>query len=298
MKAPALLQKLASKVGVTLTEKEFENFITGGIDLPDADTNKLLSGLLTLDDARQNHDLKKHFASQVLDGADAELNRLMDEMGFEITDREEMKALDTTYKRISAIGKKIANLEKKKAGASAGDKKELQDQINSLTSKIADLQKSHSEEIKTIRAESEAKLTNSTIRSIFASKKFANTQIPVDVNIETSMVLLNRELERKGAKIINTPIGLKLVQAKDESLDWLNSANEKPSFEAFVDGFLAENKLLDVNGANPTNPAPGNGLGNFVPTVIPGGGNGQNVNQELVNAFNESRQQLDASLKY
>lgn len=296
MKAPALLAKLAAKTGVTLTEKEFENFITGNIDLPDADTNKLLSGLLTLDDAKQNHDLKKHFASQVLDGADAELNRLMDETGFEVSDKEEMKALETTYKRISAIGKKIQTLEKKKAGASAGDKKELQDQINAHIAKIAELQKSHSEEIKTIRDESEKKLTNSTIRSIFASKKFANTQIPVDVNIETSMVLLNRELEKKGAKIINTSIGLKLVQAKDESLDWLSGANEKLSYEQFIDGFLAENKLLAVNDANPANPAPGNGLGTYVPPIINGGN--PNVNRELVGAFADSIKQLDDAMTF
>lgn len=301
MKIGAFAAKLLAKAGINTFDPKYADLLSAATELPDEDANKVFGALFNLDDAKNNSDLKRHFTASILDGADQEINRIMDEMGMEVTDKDELKAEKNTYQRIGKLSKKIQDLEKKKAGATTTEKSELQKQINDATSKIAELQKTHGEEIKRINSEWQGKLTNSTIKSILAGKKYANKDIPVDVQVETAMVLLNRELEKQGAKIINSNGILTLKQSKDESLDWLNSANEKPSFEQFVDGTLATLKLLAVNdSAAPANVSNyGNGLptaGNNGAPVINGGGN-KNVNQELVDAFNKSIQDVDKAFR-
>lgn len=283
-----------------MQDQRFANLMAVSTEFPAEDATKILGSLITIEDAKQNYDLKGWFFKSAMDGADAEIVKLMDEMGLEVANKDEIQAEKNTFQKIGKLVREVKSLEAKKAGATTGEKKELSEKINALTTQIAEMPKAHAKEIERINSEWQGKLTNSTIRSILASKKYANTNIPADVNIETAMVLLNKELEKKGAKIINTNTGLKLVQAKDETLDWSNAANEKPSVEQFFDGFLAENKLLAVNepAGNHTPqggyvPPPGNNQA----LPIYGNNGADAFNQSVVSSMDEDLARLEAAPK-
>lgn len=284
MKVGELVAKFAAKSGINLADEKNKDLATAfaaiTTEIPDEQANRISGALFNMDDAKNNLDLKKHFTAAVFDGADVEINKVMDEMGFEVAEKETVKAAESTFKKIGVLSRQIAALEKKKADAGGKDKGELQNKINELQNQLVNLPKQHAAEIAQIKAENAVKITEMQVRSILNGKKWANDKIPLDVNVETGLIFANRELEKSGAKIINSNGTLKLVQLKDESLDWISPSNEKPSPEQFLDGILAANKLLAVTNAPPP------GGGNPQPPPIPGGQNG-NANQSVISSMDE-----------
>lgn len=276
MKALDLFQKFAAKSGINLADEKNKDFATSiaamTADIPDEQANKILASLMNVDDAKNNLDLKKHFTAAVFDGGDAEINKVMDEMGFDVADRETVKSSDTFFKKIGTLSRQIKALEAKKNEATGKDKGELQNRINELTTQLSEMPKKFAEEKNQLNQQWEQKFTTTQIRGMLNGKKWANDQIPSDVNIETALVILNRELEKSGAKYVNVNGSLVLRQLADDKLDWMNPSNEKPSFEQFLDGVLASNKLIAVQNAPPP------GGGNPPPVVITGGNGSASTN--------------------
>lgn len=274
MKIGELVAKFAAKSGINLADEKNKDLATAlsaiTAEIPDEQGNRISGALFNMDDAKNNLDLKKHFTAAVFDGGDVEINKVMDELGFDVADKEAVKSSENFFKKIGNLSRQIAALEKKKVDAGSKDKGELQTKINELTTQLSNIPKQHAEEMKRVNAEWENKLTQIQVRSILNGKKWANDKIPLDVNVETGLIFANRELEKSGAKIVSINGSMKLVQLKDESLDWISPSNEKPTPEQFLDGILAANKLLAVTNA-PPNPGAG---GNPNPPPIPGGGNG------------------------
>lgn len=301
MKVGALLAKIAGKAGLNVSDPKYADLLAIAAEIPDEDANKISVTLITIDDAKQNLDIKKYFTSQVLDGTDAELNKIMEEMGLEVADKEELRAEKNTYQRIGKLTKKISDLEKKKAGSTTGEKKELQDQINAHIAKIGEMNTAHAANIKAINEKHNSEMTDIASRQIYSGIKTIYDELPQTAKIAALDAVIKEKLNAAGAVMIRNGNIIELKQVKDPSLDWYDpKTNEKQTYEQFVNGTLAENKILAVNnqavaGAGQNG---NNGIGNtYLPPIIQGG-NGGNVNQELVNAFNESRQQLDTALKF
>lgn len=301
MKVGALLAKFAGKAGLNVSDPKYADLLAIATEIPDEDANKISASLITIDDAKQNLDIKKYFTSQVLDGTDAELNKIMDEMGLEVADKDELKAEKNTYQRIGKLTKKISDLEKKKAGATTGEKKELQEQINSLTSKISEINTAHAANIKAINEKHNSEMTDIASRQIFSGIKTIYDELPQTAKIAALEAVVKEELRAAEAMLIRNGNIIELKQVKDTSLDWYDkTTNEKLTYEQFVNGILAKNKILAVNNqaAAGAGQNGNNGTGNVYQPPIIQGGNGGNANQELLNAFAESQKQLNDALTY
>ena len=293
MKVGDLLSKFAAKAGINLADEKYKDLslviASSNAEIADEIATKISGSLMNMDDARNNIDLKKHFTAAVYDGMDSTINDLMDELGFEVQDREIVKAEQSTTKKQGALARQIKALEEKKAAARGSDKAELQAQINAKTNQIVELQKRHDEEIKALKSDYEARMTNKEIRLLLKGKKWANDQIDPEINEETALIMANRKLAESGAKIVNVNGKMVLKQSKDESLDWLSPANETPTVEQFFDGVLAQSKLLAVSSAAGPNP------GNPPLPPIPGGSHGQG-NQSVVSANDAAIKALEAAV--
>lgn len=296
MKGGDFLAKLAAKSGINLADEKYKDFAIAiaaiTTDLSDEAVNKMSGALFNMDDARNNIDLKKHFTAAIFDGMDTEINSLMDELGFEVTDKEVVKAEQSTFKKQAALARQIKALEQKKAESTGKDKNELTAKINALTTQLADLPKQHAKEIKELEAKWAEKFTTTQIRGMLNGKKYANDKVPLDVNVETALVLMNRKLESSGAKIVNVNGTLQLKQLKDEQLDWISPSNEKPTIEQFIDSTLAESGMFAVtNNNNAATPPPTGGTGYKPPVVIPGA---PPVNQSVLSSLEAQMKQLEA----
>ncbi|HMX02914.1 MAG TPA: hypothetical protein PK511_11725 [Chitinophagales bacterium] len=296
MKVSEFIQKLAAKSGINLADEKNKDIATSiasiTTELPDESVSKMLGSLMSVDDAKNNSDLKKYFGAQIFDGMDSEFSSIMEEMGFQVSDREAIKATDSAFKKIGAIGRKIKELEEKKSESKGKDKSELQEKINTLTSQLSQLTKDHDNKIKELQSTYEKKLTDSQVRSILKGKKYANDQVPQDVNVELALVLLNKALNENKAVYVNQNGSLVLKQSQDNTLDWMNSSNEKPSFEQYIDGVLAASKLLAVT---PTAAAGNSGAGNNGAATIITGGAQNGANASVMNAFDQTIRELESA---
>lgn len=267
------ITSLAAKAGVSSDHKGLIDILSNAelakITVPEDLENSLNEGLtLTIESAKNNLELKKHFRASILNGVDAEIKRIADENEFDEDSKLQLNSEDlTTSRKVRLVTAKIKALQEKKAEANTKDKPELQEKINALLKEKADAVKTFEDEKKAILAQHEEDLTSYGKRNILAAKKYAASHLDTDTNISLAELLLSKELQAKGAKIVRRDGQLRLVQAGDPSLDYYNGSTQ-PTVEQFIDGVLAQNKLLAVS--EPTPPVGIPGTPNGQPTNSPG----------------------------
>ena len=93
------------------------------------------------------------------------------------------------------------------------------------------------------------------VKTLLASKKYATKELPIDVNVQVARTLLDAKLKQSGAILVRDADGtLKLKQAANPEMDYVDAGYKPVTFADFADKTLAESKLLDVSPETP--PAP------------------------------------------
>jgi vacuolar-type H+-ATPase subunit I/STV1 len=122
MKFGTLLSDLAKKAGVDTTQKEFVDLLSHDIDIPDTVADKMNKGLLNIDAAKNNPDVKKAIRAEALNGVDSKISEILEELGIE--DASEILEEKNSYEKISKLTKKVKDLESKKAGTTKKEDKD------------------------------------------------------------------------------------------------------------------------------------------------------------------------------
>lgn len=261
---------MATKAGVAPDFKALVDFLSRS-DIANIDVNQDLvqgieSGLMNLDAAKQNPLVKSHFTALALNGIDTEILNSLGELGFGDDIVTEFKNEKNTPAKLRNLVTKVKEAQENlKKSTNKEDVKKYVDEIASLNQKLSGLNDQFSTEKANLQRQHLNELTDLQVNGLLAGKNYANKDLPADVNATVARTLLNNALQSKGVKLVNANGKLTLKRADDESLDYLE--NHKPvELGSFIDGVLAENKLLAVS--NPaTPPAPAGG-----PTP-PAGGN-------------------------
>lgn len=273
VKIGTLLSNLAKKAGydpnlIAIPAESFE--------VPDELAAALDAKLLTEESAKNNPVLKNYFKSQALDPIDKHISALLDENEIDEEGKTEILGIKSTYDRIPALTKKIKELGLKKASAGTSDKAALQEAINNLNQEKAQLIAEKEKEIQAIRGEAQTEIANFMFRNSIGSVDLVTDQFDRDTMLELAQQRINKDLQAKGAKVINKDGVLTLVQAADPALDFYQD-NKKVTFEEFRDSSLANAKIIKVNKqpAGPTGTPPINGTPPQPP--IPGAGQANNA---------------------
>lgn len=284
MKVSDLLKKLIAKAGI-----EFTGEITD--ELPDETATALDNSLLTIKAATNNHpEVRKVYVAQALNGADARIEQLMSEFGFDEETMAAIKAEETTFKRIDSFAKKIKELGDKKAQATdPGKVTSLQQQINDLHAKVkaeqdaaAALKTTYEGQIKGIHIQSK-------LSSILGGYKTVYDELPADAKEAAINALLQKNLQDSAAEFTFDENGnLAIVKKDGTNLFGDNHTQLTPT--AFIDKSLS--KILKVTTpANPGNPIkPTNGNHNPAQPE-------QQPNTALNSLLSESLQQYEAAVK-
>ena len=282
--AGEFIAKLASMAGVSTSDPDLVSILSSSdfsnYKLPDDLSSKINMSLFTMDSAKNNETLRRHYRAEILNGLDNNLETVLEKYAIDDDIAESIRAEKKTTEKYNRLIEKLNEAYAKKAQTSSkGDKKELEEEISRLNSQIKDL----NEKVKQAPQERDSfwteKLQSKAVQNMLQSYKFAGeNNIPKDVLIETASVLLNRKLNEAKVKLQYDPdtdtIGLKTESGMDFYKD-----NSPVSFKGFADSVLAESKLLDVTGASapikdaaqPT-PAPRQ-------TIISGGGKTQDASR-------------------
>lgn len=209
----------------------------------------------TLDSAKQNGELKKHFYGLSLKPIDSKLDEVMTEFGLDDEAQREIKSQDSTYKRNEALIRKLHTISQKAAAATTSkDKDKFQEEITKLNSQILANQSQFQAQL----AEAEGKWVSKVSGMIMDSKineRPLTDQFPRDVVVMSAKGLIEKRANDKGAKIVfdKDNMKYKLVQAANPDLEYTEN-HKGVSFDDFRDTVLAENKLLKVSGTIPVTP--------------------------------------------
>jgi NADH dehydrogenase/NADH:ubiquinone oxidoreductase subunit G len=247
MKFGTLLSDLAKKAGVDTTQQDFVSLLSHDIEIPDAIATKLNQGLLNIDAAKNNPDIKKALRAEALNGVDSKISELLEELGI-TSEATEILEEKNSFEKIAKLTRKVKELESKKAGST---KKEDKD---ALELKIADLNK----ELKTAKDSMTAKekewqdlrngdLTNFEIQKKLLGKDYSlPKEMNADLKVNTAQTAINMALQAKGYKLVRNEQGSLQIVDKDGGKAY-SDTHEELQVDSFIDGALAQNKLLKVN---------------------------------------------------
>lgn len=260
MKAGDLFHQLLKSAGFDTTDKAFIDVLSkaefANTELPESIINALTTNLLTIDAAKNNPTLKKHFVGNALDPINKGIEELIAEYGIDEVTKAEILADQNTYNKYKVAAKKIAELKEKSAGStSKGEKADLERQINELNKQLSLVATDTQTKIDTIKNEYESRILNREIDYTLSSKPLPG-QFDRDVEVNIARQFVDKALATKGA-IIRTIDGRIAVKQKDNpEMDIFE--NGKPlTFDALTDMALAENKFIKVS--NPNNGGGNNG---------------------------------------
>lgn len=260
------LNTLAAKAGMQndpglvylLSNSELAN-----TQVSDDFANTLDSSLMSLEGAKNNRDLLNHYKPIILKAADEKFAILAEKYGIV----NEMQGEQSTYKKIdileNRIAAKIAELESKAGkGAQSEETAKLVKQIESLQKQIIEVQTAKETELAQMREQHTKQQLDMLVNIELNGKRYANQDLG-DTNITIGRALVEKALKEQNAVLVNEGGVLKLKQADNPQLDYVDSGFKPVTFGDFTNRVLADKHLLEVSA--PEDNA-GGGRHNFSPT--------------------------------
>lgn len=232
--------------------------------IADEFANAMDSSLMSLDGAKNNRDLLNHYKPIVLKAADEKLAILGEEYGI----ASEMQAEQSTYKKIDLLknrfAAKMAELESKAGkGAQSEETAKLVKQIENLQKQIIEVQTAKETELAQLREQHTKQQLDMLVNIELNGKRYANQDLG-DTNITIGRALVEKALKEQNAVLVNDGGVLKLKQADNPQLDYVDSGFKPVTFGDFTNRVLAEKHLLEVSAPEDDL---GGGKHNFPPTT-------------------------------
>ncbi len=201
-----VLKTMVEQSGVSVSDetikKILDNPALASIEVDDAVSNRLTANRFTLDAAKANPDLKKHFTALALNGVDAEVSKTILELELGDEVKNEIESQDTTFKKVSALAKKVKELEAKKAGTSKVDKTKLEQEIEKLNNDIKTVKDSYTAEKTKLLGDFENERINFEVDTFLNSFNFAlPKETPAETVRDFGRSLINKAFTDKGVKL-------------------------------------------------------------------------------------------------
>ena len=246
------LNTLAAKVGMQndqalvdlLSSSELAN-----THIADEFANALDSSLMSLEGAKNNRDLLNHYKPIILKAADEKFAILAEKYGIV----NEMQGEQSTYKKIdileNRLAAKMAELESKAGkGAQSEETAKLVKQIENLQKQIIEVQTAKDTELAQLREQHTKQQLDMLVNIELNGKRYANQDLG-DTNITIGRALVEKALKEQNAVLVNEGGVLKLKQADNPQLDYVDSGFKSVTFEDFTNRVLAEKHLLEVSAS-------------------------------------------------
>jgi len=217
--------------------------------MPEGLANTLDTNLMSLDGAKNNPAVLNHFKPIILKAVDDKMAIIGETFGL----GDDFMLEKNTYKKVELISSKfeakIKELETKRNNTADPEKEaKFTEQIKNLQGQLATVTSSKETEISTLKNEYEGMVTNMLIEQGLSSKKYANEEIAPEVNVTIAKTILQNQMAAKGAILVNENGQLKLKQAANPTMDYVDAGFKAVSYNDFTDSVLAESKLLKVSG--------------------------------------------------
>lgn len=246
------LEKLLQKAGVDTSSDEFTSLIQKKellVEIPDT-INTSLTSLMSLNEAKNNQQIKSHFKAEALDPFNNKIVNWLTEHGVDEATAKQISEDNNTYNKVEVAIKKIAELKDKQSNStSKGQTAELERKINELSAQlsktVSEAQREKEEAINAIRQQYDNEFTEMQINQIIASKPLPG-QFGVDIETKIAREFLNKKLAEKNAALKKIDGKLKIVAKDDDKLLIFDNGKEL-DLDTLTNLALAENKFLKVS---------------------------------------------------
>jgi tRNA nucleotidyltransferase/poly(A) polymerase len=246
------LEKLLQKAGVDTSSDDFSNLIQKKellVEIPDT-INQSLTSLMSLNEAKNNHQIKSHFKAEALDPFNNKITTWLTEHGVDEATAKQIAEDNNTYNKVEVAIRKIAELKEKQNGSnSKGQTAELERKINELSAQlsktVSDAQREKEEAINSIRNQYDNEFTEMQINQIISSKPLPG-QFGSDIETKIAREFLNKKLAEKNATIKKVDGKIKIVAKDDEKLLIFDNGKEL-DLDTLTNMALAENKFIKVS---------------------------------------------------
>lgn len=254
VKTGILLEKLFKKAGIDTTNEEFKPLFALDADIADEYANKVDSSLLTLEAAKGNPEINRMLRKSHFDTVDQKLIDIIKESG--VTLSEDYEKEPNTLVKIGILSKALKDAGKKEALAAKNEnvhetlkkqadefaikEREIQNQLKTLTDTLT----AKETEFKSIR---ESDLTDFDLDKILLGKDYIfPKEMDGSVKVNTAKGVVKTELAKLGLIVKRDEAGQLVITDKDGQPGWTKN-HEKVETNSFIDGVLAQNKLLKIN---------------------------------------------------
>ena len=244
-------------------------------------------GMVTLESAKNNPDIKKHFTYSALSGIDATIDRLAkDEFGMDDEYVSSLKKLDTTGKRLTEFARKVKELSEKKAPANDDEKlKKHNEEVKRLNQQLLESQEKFAREKTEIENRFLTSSKERALTELFQNYKYSNT-VPKDVQLDVARSLFNKNVRENNLKIAFDENGdnPRLLTDQDTAV-FIN--NKEVNMNQYVESLLAKNNLLEIAA-----PVKQNGNDKREPIIVNGANNGTINNSAMIAALESAAQDI------
>lgn len=249
-KIGTLIEKLFKKAGIDTSTEELKPLFALEAEIADDTVSKVDKSLLTLDAAKNNSEIIKAIKATTLSGADSKLDELITELGLQ--PNEDFTSNKNTYDKIAVVTKLAHEAGKKAAGA--GNKegaKEWADKeadYNRQLKELKEVKIAKENEISTLQRT--GKINNRVERRLLQKAKELNLPEEMDIDLKLQVVTgaIGGELQKKGIRWELDENDNLIVVDKDGKPAYNPSDNVAYEPNNLIDGALAQNKLLKING--------------------------------------------------
>jgi hypothetical protein len=259
MKVGLFLGNQFKKAGIDISDKALEALLNLDLDVDDAVATKVDKALFTLDAAKSNPELIKKFKAEALNGADEKMNAILAELGIDPDD--DFKGEKNTFERISKLVKLATKITEEKAGAGKMSKDEFTKKEAEYQRQLGQLKADMATKENEFKVAREQDLTTFEINQILTGKEYVfPKEMDAKLKISTAFGAIQAELAKKDLSIKRNAQG-QLVILNKEGLPAYNESNVALEPNTFIEGALAQNKLLKINQTDPK-PTPGDPINN------------------------------------
>ena len=197
------LNALFTNAGVEIENDTLKNITTKSatVEIDQALVDKFNQNYLTLNSAKNNPELKKHFYAVAMNGLDTELETTMTELSLTEDVINEIRGEKSSFKKASLLAKKIKSLEAEKSSATTKtDKTEIQAKIDSLNAEVVRVRAEKEQAVKEVEARYKNEINDILLSNTFGSYDFA---LPTskDANVKLAKSLFMEEVTKKGYNI-------------------------------------------------------------------------------------------------
>ncbi len=277
-KIGSLIEKLLKKAGIDTSTEELKPLFALDAEIADDTVSKVDKSLLTLDAAKNNSEIIKAIKATTLSGADSKLDELIAELGLQPS--EDFLSNKNTYEKI-AIVTKLANEAGKKAGGSTNKQtaddftkkeaeynRQLKDLKDSLVAKETEFKNTRTNDL------TDFDLTKKVLAKL-GDLNFPK-ELDNDIKISATISAIKAELTKNGLTYKLDDTGKPILLDKDGRPAFNPKDNVAYEPNTFIDGALAQNKLLKINDATQQQTTASNGT-----VVTPNATSNQKIVAEL-----------------